>query len=223
MLNTIIHILTIVVAYLLGSIPFGLIVARLFGVSDIREHGSGNIGATNVSRLLGFKAAVWVYLGDIGKGLLAVMIARFVVGRFGSPLTSPELFLAITALAAVLGHMFSIFCGFKGGKGVNTALGGLLALIPYEALMAFAVFLIVVLLSRFISLGSLVAGIALFAIVAIEYLVLKTGVSSVYFWLSAVLALLIVIAHRSNIARLIKGTENRLNLRSKKEGATPHV
>lgn len=222
MLNTIIHILTIVAACLLGSIPFGLIVARLFGVSDIRQHGSGNIGATNVSRVLGFKAALWVYLGDIGKGLLAVLIARLVAGQFGSPFASPELFFSLAALTAVLGHMFSLFCGFKGGKGVNTALGGLLALIPYEALMAFAIFLIVVLLSRFISLGSLIAGLALFAIVAVEYLILRTGIATTYFWLTAVLALLIIIAHRSNIARLINGTENRLTLKSGKGEAPPH-
>jgi glycerol-3-phosphate acyltransferase PlsY len=223
MIDIIIHILTIVVAYLLGSIPFGLIVARLFGVSDIREHGSGNIGATNVSRVLGFKAAVWVYLGDIGKGLVSVLIARMVVNNFGWPFASAELFYSIAALAAVLGHMFSIFCRFKGGKGVNTALGGLLALIPYEALMAFVVFLIVVLLSRFISLGSLIAGLSLFAIVAVEYLILKTGIAPTYFWLTAVLALLIIVAHRSNIARLIKGTENRVSLKSKESGVSPHA
>jgi glycerol-3-phosphate acyltransferase PlsY len=110
-------IAVILLAYLLGGIPFGLFIARAYGIKDIRNHGSGNIGATNVLRAAGPKAAIWVYILDIGKGIVAVLIARIVDQAF----LPRDTFLVITALAAVFGHVFPVYLAFKGGKGVNTA------------------------------------------------------------------------------------------------------
>ncbi|HVP07382.1 MAG TPA: glycerol-3-phosphate 1-O-acyltransferase PlsY, partial [Candidatus Acidoferrum sp.] len=150
-------ILPIVVAYLLGAIPFGLIIARLYGVHDVRQSGSGNIGATNVWRVAGPRAAAWVYLLDIGKGAAAVAIARFV----HQDTIQRDLFLVFCAMAAVLGHVFPVYLRFRGGKGVNTGLGVMLSLLPLETLISVAVFVIIVALSKFISLGSIIAAVCL--------------------------------------------------------------
>ncbi len=210
------YVLPVIIAYLLGSIPFGLLIPRLFGVPDIRQHGSGNIGATNAIRVLGFKRALWVFLADIGKGVAAVMIARWYAGSFGSPFDSVEAFYVVCGFAAVLGHLFPVYLKFKGGKGVNTALGVMLALIPIEALMALAVFGIVVAITRIVSLSSMSASVALLAIVIIEKFTINPGLSNVYIWVIAALVILILFAHRSNIARLLAGTENRFDRKSPK-------
>ena len=109
----------ILIAYLVGAIPFGLVVARIFGVRDIRQVGSGNIGATNVLRTLGMRAAVWVFLLDIGKGAVPVLLA----GSVSQSAIRPDLFLVLVGLAAVLGHVLPVYLGFRGGKGVATAFG----------------------------------------------------------------------------------------------------
>ena len=123
-------VIAVLIAYLLGAIPFGMIVARLYGAGDIRTLGSGNIGATNVWRVAGAKAAVWVYLGDIAKGTAAVLVGRYVAQHFQPTMLPIDTFLVLCALTAVLGHVFPVYLGFKGGKGVNTALGTMLVLLP---------------------------------------------------------------------------------------------
>jgi len=216
--------LPILIAYLLGGIPFGLLIPRLFGVADIRQHGSGNIGATNATRVLGFRRAIWVYLGDIAKGVAAVLIARYSVGRFGVDGLSVDLFLVLCALAAVLGHLFPIYLRFKGGKGVNTALGTMLALLPIEALIAFGVFAVVVLTTRYVSLGSMLGVAAFCTVICIEKFALGRDIAMVYVGVSALLVLLIVVAHRQNIARLISGSENRVGRKKeRREKVGPHV
>jgi acyl phosphate:glycerol-3-phosphate acyltransferase len=209
----------VVAAYLFGAIPFGLLIARLYGVSDVRALGSGNIGATNVWRVAGVKAAVWVFLLDIGKGALAVVLARLI----HQEMFNRELLLVISGAAAVLGHVFPVYLRFRGGKGVNTGLGVMLSLLPLETLACVAVFVIVLIATKFVSLGSILAAMALAAIVIVEHFWLRPEVSTVYVPLTAFLALFIVITHRQNIQRLLSGTENRFSLKSKPSQAESHV
>lgn len=207
-------VLVLLAAYLIGGIPFGLLIARVYGIKDIREHGSGNIGATNVWRVVGRNAALWVYLLDIGKGVVAVLIARLV----DQSVMSRDIFFVLSAVAAVFGHIFSPFVGFKGGKGVNTALGVLLVLLPVEGLISFGVFVMVVAISRYISLGSVVAATTLFAVVLFERLFLNHALHFIYIALTLVLMLTIIYTHRENIRRLINGTESKFSLSSRSGG-----
>lgn len=198
----------LVLAYLLGGIPFGWLVSRAYGVTDIRAHGSGNIGATNVWRTLGAKAALWVYLGDIGKGVLAVLVARSV----DQAVLSRDYFLVLTALAAVAGHVFSIYLSFRGGKGVNTALGVMMSLLPWHTLIALAVFILTVAASKYISLGSVFASITLFLATLTEKLTLSPDRSGIYSALTALIMFLVIYTHRANLARIRSGTENKFIL-----------
>ncbi|HPI32908.1 MAG TPA: glycerol-3-phosphate 1-O-acyltransferase PlsY, partial [candidate division Zixibacteria bacterium] len=199
----------IAVAYLLGAIPFGLLVPRLFGVADIRRHGSGNIGATNVTRVLGFRRAVWVYGLDIAKGAAAVLLGRWYAAAATIPFAGADTYVVLCGLAAVLGHLFPVYLRFRGGKGVNTALGVMLALLPVPALLAFGVFAAVFAIGRYVSLASLVAAVAFPVFILIEKYAFHRPVASVYLWVSAAVVLLIVYAHRGNIGRLRAGTEHR--------------
>ncbi len=197
----------ILVAYLVGGIPFGLIIARIFGVADIRKEGSGNIGATNVHRVAGMKAAVWVYALDIGKGIAVVLLAR----RFDPGVIDSDWLLVIVALTAVIGHVFSIYLKFRGGKGVNTALGGILILMPGEALAAVGVFAVVATLTRYISLGSICGVWTLPAATLFERYALHRTVADVYLYLGVVMGILVLMTHRENIRRLVAGRENRFS------------
>ncbi|UCD64399.1 MAG: glycerol-3-phosphate 1-O-acyltransferase PlsY [Candidatus Zixiibacteriota bacterium] len=210
----------VIAAYLLGSVPFALVVSRLFGVGDIRKAGSGNLGATNVWRVAGFKAALWVFIGDIGKGVAAVLLGRYCLAAYGSWMLPAELLPVVCGAAAVAGHVFPVYLGFRGGKGVNTALGAMLVLLPVETLISFGVFVLVVLLFRYVSLGSVTAALSFFVVVAVERFVLKTEIAAFYVYLAAAVALLIVVTHRQNIRRLLSGTESRFSLSSrlKREG-----
>jgi glycerol-3-phosphate acyltransferase PlsY len=212
-------IIVIVAAYLLGAIPFGLIIARLYGVRDIRAVGSGNIGATNVWRIAGPRAAIWVYLLDIGKGVLAVLLARI----FSQTLMSRDLFLIVCALAAILGHIFPVYLGFKGGKGVNTGLGVMLMLLPIETVTCFVLFVVVVAISKYISLGSIVAATCLPALVIIEMVVLHRNIDSLYLVLSILIMIIVVYTHRHNIRRILAGTENRFSMSSRGRDGAAHV
>jgi len=155
---------TILVAYLIGAIPFGLLIARLFGIGDIRQAGSGNIGATNVLRVLGMKAAIWVYLLDIGKGAAAVLLA----GLVPQEAVQVHLFAVLIGAAVILGHVFPAYLKFRGGKGVATASGVLVVILPVETLIAAGVFLTVVFLSRYVSLASIAAALTLPVAVTVE-------------------------------------------------------
>jgi glycerol-3-phosphate acyltransferase PlsY len=205
----------------LGSIPVGLLVGRFFDIRDIRHHGSGNIGATNVLRTLGWKAAVWVYIGDIVKGAAAVLLAGWIFGRFNISSISIELLLVICTVMVVLGHVFPVFAGFKGGKGVNTALGAMFVILPLESFAGCIIFVTVVAVSRFISLGSLAGAVGFFLIVSGEYIFTDQHVTTAHVILAAVLAAMIVAAHRQNIRRLLAGKERRISFstQSRETGA----
>jgi glycerol-3-phosphate acyltransferase PlsY len=206
------ELLTIPVAYLIGSIPFGLFIARMYGIYDIRLVGSGNIGATNVWRTAGPFPALLVLLCDVGKGMAAVFVALI----FSKGVINVEYLKIASGLGAILGHVFPIFLLFKGGKGVNTALGVMLILIPIETLIALATFIIVVAISRYVSLGSILAAFALAVALALEKTLHLRDVDAIFIWISILLLGLILFTHRDNIGRIVSGTENRFSLRKKK-------
>ena len=200
-----IYLLIAAVAYLLGSILFGLILVRLVRGEDVRLSGSGNIGATNVARTGGAKLGVTTLILDALKGYAAVAFAIVVSHREAA--IDAGLAAALAALCAILGHVFPVWLKFRGGKGVATGVGAFLGLAPRAVLVVLAIFLIIVAISRYVSLGSMVAS-ALFPILAYF---LYRGTSSVADLLVMFAAsLLIILKHKANIRRLLNGTENRL-------------
>ncbi|MBW6417869.1 glycerol-3-phosphate 1-O-acyltransferase PlsY [Celeribacter sp. PS-C1] len=187
-------IITALLAYLLGSIPFGIVMARLFGLGDLRQIGSGNIGATNVLRTGNKLAAFLTLLGDSGKGALAVILARAILG---------EQLAGIAGLFAMLGHLYPVFLRFKGGKGVATFLGTLLALSWPVGLLACGTWLLVAVITRYSSLSALIAAL-LAPLYAAFFYHLHGAI------LVLVLTGLIFYKHRDNIARLKAGTETKI-------------
>ena len=201
------------VAYLLGSIPFGLLVGKAKGI-DVRTSGSGNIGATNVGRLLGKKFFFLVFVLDMLKSLLPMMAASVVVRHLVPTPSTYFLWLAVGA-GAVVGHMFSVFLGFKGGKGVATSAGVVLGLYPYYTVsgaIVILIFIVVFFIWRYVSLGSMAAAcgfpIAFLVVGKLAgWLDLQTQWPLLLF--AVLMAVLIVLKHRANITRLLAGTENR--------------
>jgi glycerol-3-phosphate acyltransferase PlsY len=206
-MNAAIYAAVATLGYLLGSIPFGLILVKLLRGEDVRLSGSGNIGATNVARSGGAKLGVATLVLDALKGTLAVLIALEAGRQFGD--IDRGLLAAVTALAAILGHVFPVWLGFRGGKGVATAVGAFAALAPRAVLVVLAVFLIVVAISRYISLGSIAA--AVFFPVCAALLSRGQTPNAVLLIMSAA-SLLVVVKHRANIRRLLSGTESRFQL-----------
>jgi glycerol-3-phosphate acyltransferase PlsY len=194
-------VLAAAAAYLVGAVPIGYVVARLFGVADIRRHGSGNIGATNVLRTAGWLPALVTLFGDIAKGYVAVILAE----RLGDGVPAVP---AIGAVAAVVGNCWSVFLGFRGGKGVATALGAMLRLAPLATLAAVPVFLVVVATTRFVSLGSLLGA------ACVPFGALVLGPSRAAAAGAFAVAVIIFFRHSQNIARLRAGTESRLGQRA---------
>lgn len=195
------------IAYLLGSIPTAVWVGLAWYGTDIREHGSKNAGATNTFRVLGKKAGIVVLSVDILKGFVAVFLP-FIwgVGSWGdNALVHVQL---IAAIAAVLGHVFPVFAKFNGGKGVATSLGVTIGLHPLAAAICLGIFLFVFVVSNFVSLGAICAAIAFPTL-----LIFVFDISSPYFIaFSIILSTAVIIAHRKNIGRLIRGEENKMNL-----------
>lgn len=197
--------LLLLAAYIMGATPTSYIAGRLGRGIDLREHGSKNLGATNVYRILGWKYAIPVALIDIAKGMIPVLLFP----RLAGPDAPRWLPLALGG-AAVLGHMFSPYVRFKGGKGVATAAGMFLALAPLALLIAIAVWALCLWLTGYVSLSSIIAVLS----VPVTVRLLQPGDMPV-FWAAIALVVLIVFAHRRNIARLIAGTENRFRTRGK--------
>lgn len=189
-------LLGFVLGYVCGSVPSGLWLVQAFHGIDIRNYGSKNIGTTNVFRIVGPKTAVLVLIADVFKGILAVGIMSYF---FHNPLLD-----VVTALGALLGHNYSLFLGFKGGKGVATALGLLIFMMPKVAVASFGIWLVCVLLTRYVSLGSIMA--AIFTPPLAWYL----GYPSAYVIFSVVAAFFVVLRHKENIHRLLTGTESKI-------------
>jgi acyl phosphate:glycerol-3-phosphate acyltransferase len=190
-------------SYLLGAVPTSYLAGRLLRGIDLREHGSKNLGATNLYRVLGWRVAVPVGLFDMAKGLVPVLL-------FAPRVSQSQTFALVCGLMAVLGHVFSIFVGFKGGKGVATAAGVMLGLTPAALLIALAVWIAVVALTGYVSLGSIVAA----AVFPILVRLVDPPEQREILWLDVAAAAGIIWLHRSNIGRLLRGTENRFGRRA---------
>jgi len=192
-----VSLVAVLAAYLVGAVPIGWLVARVFGVGDIRRHGSGNIGATNVLRTVGRLPAIVTLLGDVLKGYLAVWLGTVLGGE--QPAAA-----AMAAVAAVAGNCWSVFLGFRGGKGGATGLGAALRLVPLATLAAIPVFVIVVASFRYVSLGTLLAALC------VPLGALMLGYPRAAVLAALAIAAIIVGRHHENIARLRAGTESRL-------------
>lgn len=198
---------SILLGYLSGSIPAAVWVGRIVGGIDIRRQGSGNAGATNVARVLGVRWGILVGLIDILKGFIPVFLLSAVAGR-ELGISAANAGLAI-GIAAILGHVFPLFAGFKGGKGVLTALGVFTALLPFEAACGAAIWALVFALWRIVSLGSIVAVASFAILVAVRRYALGTPHPTALVIASLLIAALVLITHRENISRLIRGEEKR--------------
>lgn len=195
-------------AYLIGSIPSAVWIGKIFYGIDVREHGSGNAGTTNTIRVLGAKPGIIVFVIDALKGFAAVSLAHFLFDAGSAPFVNLQILLGI---CAVLGHIFPIYAHFKGGKGVATMLGIIIAIHPLAALICFAVFAVVLSISKYVSLGSMIAGItfpiliiAVFQIHIISLMVFSVAVS-----------LLLIVTHKKNIKRLLNHEENVFSFKKK--------
>jgi acyl phosphate:glycerol-3-phosphate acyltransferase len=199
----------VIASYLLGSIPFGYLAGRMAGI-DIRNCGSGNVGATNVIRTLGRGYGYPVFALDFLKGLGAVKMSILIATRMQSEWNSPEMFGIAAAISSVLGHSFPLWLRFKGGKGVATSGGALFGLAPVAALVGVAIWIVTFWLTRYVSVASIVAAAALpFVILITTWLSRTTG--KLLFYSSLCLAAVVIWRHRSNLSRLIHGTEPRFN------------
>lgn len=196
-------VLLLLAAYLLGSIPSAVWIGKIFYGIDVRQHGSGNAGATNTLRVLGVKAAIPVFIIDVAKGYLAVTLAALA----GFESESPEVYnlkFALTA-AVVIGHIYPIFAGFKGGKGVATIAGAVLGIYPPAVLLCLATFVVVLLATQYVSVASMTAGVSL--PIYIIFIFHQTYVPLIVF--CGVISLLLIFTHRKNIRNLINGTERK--------------
>jgi glycerol-3-phosphate acyltransferase PlsY len=201
-------LLTALLSYFIGSIPSGYLAGRIAGI-DIRQTGSGNIGATNVTRELGKRYGYPVFLADFGKGFATVGIA-ILVGKRYNLTNSSELLQLVAAIFCVIGNTFPVWLSFKGGKGVATSAGALFALTPLATLAAVVVWVITFEVTRYVSVASVVAALALpLAVLVITEL--NPGRGFLLFYFSIGLAALVVLRHRSNLLRLMRGTEQRFD------------
>ena len=213
-----IYIIVGIIAYLIGSINFSVLISKKMAGFDVREKGSGNAGTTNMLRSVGKKAAVITLVCDILKGVVSIVIA-IIVGNIAKNLDR-ELLLQIAGIAVVLGHTFPVFFGFKGGKGVATSLGVLLMSNWQIGLICLVFAVVLMALTRMVSLGSCAAAV-LFPVLTLfinqHYTVLTDGKSGrVYFVYSVILAIIVLYNHRSNIKRILNGTENKLSFKNTK-------
>ena len=213
----------VILGYLLGSIPFGVLVSRLNAKVDIRKYGSGKTGATNVLRTAGKKAAALVGILDVSKGVMAVLFAGLIVGRdylvvgqFGLGMLVAQI---LAALAAILGHNFPVFLKFKGGRGVATFFGGLIALCPPAAIFGGEILIIGAGLTKFVSLGSIAGAVGTYAILV--PLTIMNGFPIEYLAYALIGTIIIIVMHRDNIVRLMKGKERKLGQKAEMEDLPP--
>ena len=203
----------VVLSYLIGSFPTSIIVSKYLKGIDIRDFGSGNPGGTNVWRTLGWKAGISVMLLDVAKG----WVAAYYIAQFGyeNGLISHLIVQILAGISSILGHVYPIFSKFKGGKGVGTAAGMLIAIYPLALLFCFSVFLLVAFSTKYVSLASMLAAITLPISLYLIEIYTEQPTSPIQFYFAVLVALFIVFTHRSNIGRLLKGEENRFGSEKK--------
>jgi glycerol-3-phosphate acyltransferase PlsY len=216
----------IVLSYLVGSIPTGIIVTKFVKGTDIRDYGSGNAGGTNVMRVLGWKHGLFVILLDALKGVIAVvLIARLYYGPIpfqnATPFDDFTLIQIIAGVSAVIGHIWTIFAGFKGGKGIATAMGMLSIILTTDILVAVGVFILAVVFSRYVSLGSILGAVSVPLTLLIRENILHNHIQSYNTLLPFVIALslLVIYTHRKNVARILNGSERKLTFKRKKDSS----
>ena len=195
----------IILGYLIGAIPFGVIIGRLTRGIDVRDYGSGSMGMTNVLRTVGAGAGVLVFLADLTKGAAAVAFAWLIFASLPAMVAWGQV---AGGVAAVIGHSWPVYVGFRGGRGVTTGFGALLMIAWPVGLICFAIFLIVVALSRYVSLGSMLAGLSML-VVMIPFVLLNLEPFA-YLVYGLIVAPLIIFRHRGNIQRLLSGTERKI-------------
>jgi acyl phosphate:glycerol-3-phosphate acyltransferase len=204
-------LLVVIIAYLIGSIPFGYLIVRHRVGDDVRKSGSGGTGATNVSRRAGKAAGVFTLVLDALKGVLAIIVAQILIGEGGSAI---DWLTAAAGIASIAGHIFPVWLGFRGGKGVATGVGVFLMLAPIAVLCAGIIFVVVVWITKYVSLGSMVAAAMIPLFVWMDMVFIKPITDLRPLLAAAVVgAMLIIFAHRGNIARLAQGTESKFRLR----------
>lgn len=196
-------VLWLLASYFVGAIPTSYLLSRFLAGIDLRQHGSGNLGATNLYRVLGWKYAIPAAAVDIAKGAIPVLI-------FAPPVSTSQLFALGCGVAAILGHVFSVFVGFKGGKGVATAAGVMLGLAPLALTAVAVVWAMLVRLTGYVSVASIAAA----ALLPLAVYLLEDTTSPALLWIAAAIAAGVIILHRRNIQRLVKGTENRFGRRA---------
>lgn len=217
------NLLTILIlSYLVGSIPTSIILTKIVKGVDVRQFGSGNAGGTNVSRVLGKRYGILVIILDALKGALAViLVARLYLGNFPFPNATPfddfTLVQILAGLAAVVGHIWTVFAGFRGGKGIATGLGVMLAVVTMDMLLALGVFILVVTISRYISLGSISAALSVPLIMIVRENIFHVDITGYHTLLPFVIAiaLLVTYTHRENIIRILNGSERKLSFKKK--------
>ncbi len=196
----------LVLSYLAGSFPTSIIVGKITKGIDIREHGSGNAGGTNAFRVLGWKAGLFVSLVDIAKGTFATLVISRI--HFGTvPFENPSIVMILAGMCAILGHTYTIFAGFKGGKGVATGAGMLIALFPYALLTCLVIFLLTLFTTGFVSVSSITAAVSLPIVLFLFERFLDMNVDPVLMIVSIIIPVFIIFTHRTNIKRLISGEE----------------
>lgn len=191
--------IALIISYLIGSIPSGFLLTKYVMKKDVRQYGSGNIGATNVARVMGLKAGILVAVFDILKGYLGVMVGQAILGDNLSTI------ILLVAVAAIAGHDWSIFLGFSGGKGVATTFGVILRLYPLAFLVYALIWILLVFTTRYVSLGSIIGSMSL------PIVVYFSGFETAHVFFAALLSLFVMYTHRENIKRLLKGEENRMD------------
>ena len=204
-------VLIVAAGYLLGSIPTAVWLGKWFRKTDIREHGSGNAGATNALRVLGLKWGLVIMVLDILKGLAAVLLLAPLLA-FGRP-SDPQLLSVLAGAAAIAGHIFPVTIGFRGGKGVGTGAGVMFALAPLVALTALIFWVIVVTATRYVSLGSMLAALSVTPLLFLQGTLFGTAPGGPLLILAVLLTIGVLVSHRANIGRLLQRRENRLSLR----------
>ena len=210
-------LLVLVLSYIIGSFPTAIIAGKILKKIDIREHGSGNAGATNVFRVLGWKAAIVVLVIDIFKGFAPVWWLVNIIPQASVDIEVRSYFQIMAGVSAIAGHIWSVFAGFRGGKGVGTAAGVFLGLQPLPVLICLLVFIGVVYKTKYVSLGSMIGAMLLPIILLVRKFVLSVETPIFIIAIAIILALLIILTHRDNINRLIQGNENKISF-GKKEG-----